>query len=383
MDRLKKLLEQKNELLDKIRILKEQAKVREITKEEDEDIDRLMEEVRGIERTIKHLDNEEKREVKTEIDKFDISDELRRFLLNPTLELSRRAYGSGAGNKFALADAGQGQVIMPKTMSDKIIEKVMAESDILPLVTKYYLTGTLTFPKFDNSSLAVAFYDEGAETVESNGKFSSITLTTHRVSGLIRITRQLINNVNFDIESFLIAQIVKIFKEFLEKIVCQGANNKVDSIFNATDDKTIELAKKDAWDIDALIDVKIKLHSNYSRNAVFLMHPEVLQAIRKLKDNNGRYYVLDDVIKGYGFTVLRTAIKVSDFAPKDKILYGDLSCYALSCSSKMKIQPLYEKYATTDEVGVYIRGEYGGRILDDQGLAIIKNKDAAVSTKVD
>lgn len=370
----KELLETRNDKIEKINELKSIAETRAITADEESELDVLLKEIKEIDTRMKVLDIESEKVTKEIVEDLPVSEELRSFLLDPTFKVSTRDYGKGAGKNFKLSDDGQGKVLMPKTLSNKIIEQAVAISDILPKVTKYSITGELIIPKFDRRTISVDFYDEFTETVESNAKFTSIKLNTHRVSGLVILSQQLISNVNMDIESFIIKQLAEVFKESLEKWVCQGATDKFDSIFTASADKTITLAKKDGWDIDTLIDIRTKLHRNYQRKAVYLMHPDLLTTLRKLKDTQGHYYVLADVTKDFGFTILGTQILISDFAPVDKILYGDLSCYAVSSSQGMSMQVLREKYATQHAVGTVTHGQFGGKVIDEQGLAIIKNK---------
>lgn len=373
MDTLKELIEKRNMLLDELDKIKVDAETRAITEDEDKKVDEMLEEIRSLDSRIKVLSvDAEKTTVEKMVDELPVSEELRSILLNPTFEV--RAYGQGAGNNFKLSDSGQGGVIMPKTLSNKIIEKAVAISDLLPKVTRYSLTGELIIPKFDRSTISVAFYDEFAETVESNAGFTSIKLNTHRISGLVVLSRVLINNVDMDIEGFIVSKLAETFKEFLEKCLCQGVTGKFDSLFTATDDRVITLPKKDAWDIDTLIDIRIKLHNDYQKRAVYVMNPKLLTTLRKLKDAQGHYYVLPDVTKDFGFTILGTNILVSDFAPEDKILYGDLSCYTVSSSQEMEMTVLREKYATQYAVGTVVHGEFGGKIVDEQGFAIIKNK---------
>ena len=237
------------------------------------------------------------------------------------------------------------------------------------------MTGELLIPKFDASTLSVAFYEEFAETVESNAKFDSIKLTTFRISGLLKISKELIHNVKFDIESFLISKIAESFRLFLEQSVVQGAVGKFDSLFTATTENTLTLAKKDTYSINDLIDLQAKLKSAFQSKAVFVMHKDTLTILRKLQDNNGQYYVLPDVTRGFGLQVLNTSISTTDYAPAGQILYADLSAYGLSASEEMNIQVLNEKFATQHAVGVSIHGQFGGKITDDQAFALLKNKE--------
>lgn len=367
---LKELIELRNEKIERVKEFKKIAETRAISEDETKEYEEVTREIASLDTRIEILETKEREFVEIEADKLDVSQELREFLKNPSISL--RAYGTGAGNVFKASDAG---AIIPKTLSDKIIEKILAESDVLPKLTRYTLTGELLIPKFDASTLSVAFYEEFAETVESNAQFTSIKLTTFRISGLLKIAQELIHNVKFDIESFLTSKIAESFRLFLEKSVVQGASGKFDSLFTASTENTLTLAKKDTYSINDLINLQAKLKSAFQSKAVFVMHKDTLTILRKLQDNNGQYYVLPDVTRGFGLQVLNTSILTTDYAPAGQVLYADLSTYGLCVSEEMNIQVLNEKFATQHAVGVSIHGQFGGKIVDDQAFALLKNKE--------
>ena len=366
---LKELIELRNEKIERVKEFKKIAETRAISEDETKEYEEVTREIASLDQRIEILEVKEREFVNTEVDKLDVSQELREFLKNPTLDI--RAFGAGAGNNFKAAEAG---AIIPQTLSDRIIEKILKESNILPLLTRYDITGELLIPKFDASTLTIAFYDEFADTVESNAKFTSIKLTTFRISGLLRISRKLINNVKFDIEGFLINKIAEQFRLFLEKSVVEGAAGKFDALFTAEADNTLTLAKKDEYSINDLIDLQAKLPTVHQSTAVFVMNKDMLTILRKLQDKEGRYYVLPDVTRGFGFSILDTSIQVTDFAPVGQVLYANLKEYGLSVSEEMNIQVLNELYATQHAVGVNIHGQFGGKITDEQAFALLKNK---------
>lgn len=369
MNVIKELFEQRNIKIERIKELKEVAKTRAISDDENSEFETLKEEISKLDGRIKVLEQEERELVNIEVEKLEVNDELRRFLQNPSLSL--RNFGTGAGKVFKASENG---AIIPKTLSDKIVEKILEESDILPKITRYSITGELLIPKFDASTISVAFYDEFAETVESNAGFTNIKLNTHRISGLIKISKTLIHNVNFDIESFLIQKLSEQFRLFLEKSVIQGSTDKFDSLFTAKTENTVTLAKKDEWTIDSLIDLQAKLPTAYQSKAVFVMNKDTLTALRKLKDTTGQYYVLPDVTRGFGFQVLGTSITTTDFAPVGKVLYADLKAYGLGVSEEFNLQVLNEKFATQHAIGVVCHGQFGGKVIDDQAFALLNNK---------
>ena len=111
---LKQLIELRNEKITDLQALKEIAKTRAITDEENTKFEELTKEIRSLDTRINILETEERELVDTEVDKLNVSQELREFLKNPSISL--RAYGTGAGNVFKASDAG---AIIPQTYFTK------------------------------------------------------------------------------------------------------------------------------------------------------------------------------------------------------------------------------------------------------------------------
>ena len=99
-----------------------------------------------------------------------------------------------------------GQVTIPTSIAQKIIDKVVEISPIYQLAERYNVKGKLVLPKYDatNSSIAMTYATEGTDVESGKVKFASIELNGFLASCLAKISNSLINNSQFDIVEFVI-----------------------------------------------------------------------------------------------------------------------------------------------------------------------------------
>ena len=112
----------------------------------------------------------------------------------------------------------------------------------------------------------------------------------------------------------------------------------------------------------------------YQQNAIWIMAKKTRAAIRKLKDNEGRYLLNADLNAPWGYSLLGKPVFASDSmdamaAGKDVILYGDMSGLAVKEIESMEIEVLREKFADQHAVGVIGWAELDDKVENAQKLA--------------
>ena len=131
--------------------------------------------------------------------------------------------------------------------------------------------------------------------------------------------------------------------------------------------------------MDDIITLKDSLKSAYQKNAFFVMHPNTLDAIRHLKDQEHRYYVLDDVTDDFGARLLGKPVYTSDQCEeiagnKNVIYYGDFGQALAAKIVEDSVQVLTEKYATQHALGIVYWTEIDCKVQNQQAVAALKIK---------
>lgn len=264
--------------------------------------------------------------------------------------------------------------VIPKTIANKIIKKVYDISPILEKTTKYNVKGDLEIPKYpaDSDDITMAYHDEFTELEAKAGKFTTISLKGFLSGVLSLVSNSLINNSQFDIVSFVIDQMAYNVSRFVEKELLIGTDNKIEGLKGVVLTTTAE--KATAIKADELIDLQDSIKDAFQTDAIWIMNSKTRTAIRKLKDQNGRYLLQDDVNAPFGKVLLGKPVYCSDNMPElaasvTAIYYGDMSGLAVKIAEDLEIAVLREKYMTQHATGIVGWMEMDSKVENEQKIA--------------
>ena len=274
-------------------------------------------------------------------------------------------------NNLTLGDNG---AVIPTTIANRIIRKVYDISPILERSTKYNVKGNLDLPYYDVSThtINVAYATEFQDLESSVGEMKSITLTGFLAGALVKVSRSLINNSQFDIVNFVVDEMAYAIHRFIEGELLNGTSQKVEGLSTLTNALTLTSAS--AITSDDVVKLQGKVKDEFQENAIWIMNPATRDALRLLKDEMGRYLLQDDITAPFGKVLLGKPVYVSDNmdeigSGKTVIYYGDMKGLATKFSEDMNIQVLREKFATQHAVGVVGWLEFDAKVEDAQKIA--------------
>lgn len=263
---------------------------------------------------------------------------------------------------------------IPTTIANKIIKKVYDICPILERSSKYNVKGHLDIPYYDDvtSTITVAYADEFAALSSNVGSFKKISLNGFLAGALVKISRSLINNSQFDIVNFVIDEMAASIARFIEKELLVGTPDKVEGLSTLTNSLTT--AAVDEITADEVIKLQGKVKDVYQENAIWIMSSNTREAIRLLKDGVGRYLLQDDINAPFGKVLLGKPVYVSDNMPNigpnnTVIYYGDMKGLATKFSEEVNIQVLRERYADEHADGVIGWLEFDSKVENAQMIA--------------
>ena len=373
-DELKTFAEQRAEAVEEMKAMTKEAeeKQRAFTPEEDVKFEELEKRVQDIDAAVEKIERAKKLELTERGTGGNAAeDELK--------ERAFEAYIRGTLNERADNNLtfGENGAVIPQTIAQKIIKKVCDICPVYEKATKYNVRGTLTIPYYDEttSSITMAFADEFKGLESTNGKYLNITLNGFLAGALSKISKSLINNSQFDILSEVVNNMAFSIARFIENVLINGADGKVEGLSKIKQVKTA--VSSTAVTMDELIELKDMVKDAFQNGCVWLMNSATRTAIRKLKDDTGRYLMQDDVTSPFGTTLLGKPVYVSDNMPgmetgKKAIIYGDLSGLAVKLTENANVQVLREKYADEHAAGVIAWMEFDAKIENEQKLAALQ-----------
>lgn len=379
---MKELIEKKFEKIDQAQEIVNKAKLekRALTPEELEEFNKLKEEVEMIKKTIgaeEEMDNMDEKEVVKET-KEEISEEERDikafagYIRSQVTGMETRATTN--------LTKGDNGAVIPKTIINKIIEKVEEISPVYQLATKYNIAGTVNIPKEDESSdkITVAYATEFTDLTSHSNKFSTIELTGYLYGALTKISKSLLKNSDFNLTNWVVDKMAKKIAQFIENELLNGTTSKVQGVSNSYDSTNMKvtLASKSSITGDELIDLQEKIPDVYQGKAIWIMNKATRTAIRKLKDQEGDYLLNRDLSAKWGYTLLGKDVYCSDNVTalgdisKNVVYYGDFSGLAVKESEHQEIQILNELFAAQHAIGVVAWGEIDAKVEDTQKIAV-------------
>ena len=388
----KELMERRNDLQSKMEEILNKAKVenRAMNDEEIKSFDDVEKEIKNIDATLERCDKINKMECTQVEGEGKLSQEEKDIKAFATFI---RNYVNGvpqnAETKLTKGDNGS---IIPKTIAQKVIDKVAEISPLYASATRYNTKGTLAVPKYNDATddVTVAYATEFDDMVSHSGKFDTVELTGFLIGALTKISRSMINNTDINLTDYVVNKMAEKFKLFYEGEMLNGTTSKISGIVGSYDSTNMKvtLGAKSSLTADELIDVQETIPDVYQTNAYWIMNRDTRKKIRKLKDSDGNYILNRAFNEKWDYELLGKPVYCSEkaeklgTASKAVIFYGDFSGLAIKETEAMEIQILLEKFATQHAIGICGYSELDAKVENTQKIAVAVSGTAdATSTQ--
>lgn len=393
-------MEQKrDELAHKARGIMDAAQERgeDMTSEEEQEFDRLMDEADKLEKDIerqKRLRQHERED--GEPDKRDPEDPADPDEGEMTPERAFNNYlrgGLGALGEAEVRalqmgnDPEGGFLVAPEQFVEQLIQAVDDMVDLRRLATVNTLTEaeSLGVPTLDTDVSDADWTSEiGTGTEDSDLAFGKRSLNPHPLAKRIKVSRTLLRRGTLDPEEIVRQRLAFKFGVTEEKGFMTGdGNQKPLGVFVASSDgistgRDVNTGAANAFSADGLIDAKYTLKPQYWRRARWLFHRDSIKAIRKLKDANDQYLWLPGIAGDRPDTILDVPYLVNEFVPNTITdgnyvgMIADFSFYWIVDALNFEIQRLVELYAETNQVGFIGRAEVDGMPVLEEAFVRLK-----------
>ena len=229
---------------------------------------------------------------------------------------------------------------------------------------------------------SASWTDEGASIPETTQKFSEKSIGAHKLTALIKVSEELLNDSAFDLESYFRQEFNRQISNAEEDAFVSGTGT--DRPFGLFDDKGggevgVTTAAANAITADELIDLYHSLRAPYRKKAVWLLNDSTIQAIRKLKDENKQYLWQPSLQVGLPDTLLGRPVYSSNSIPgiaagKKVIAFGDLSYYWIGDREGITFKRLNELYADKGQIGFLATKRLDARLVLPEAVKILKIK---------
>ena len=224
---------------------------------------------------------------------------------------------------------------------------------------------------------------ENAAFTESNPTFGQKQIDAFKLTDLIRVSVELLQDAAFPLEQYIANEFARAFGIAEEQAFCVGTGvNQPTGIFTASGGAVgVTSASATAITVDEIISLVYALKSPYRRNAKFLMNDATVSLLRKLKDNNGAYLWQPSVQAGQPDKLLGYDLYTSPYVPTVEagafaIAFGDFQNYWIGDRAGRTVQRLNELYATNGQVGYVATERVDGKVILAEGIQLLQMKAA-------
>ena len=283
-------------------------------------------------------------------------------------------------NVLSESTDADGGYLVPEEFEHDIITG-LDEANVIRSLAKVITTrNDRKIPVSVGHSVAAWTAENDAYT-ESNPTFGQKEIDAHKLTDLIRISVELLQDAAFPLEHYIANEFARAFGIAEEQAFCVGTGSgQPTGIFTANGGTVgVTAAANNAVTADEIINLVYALKAPYRRNAKFLMNDATISQIRKLKDGNGVYLWQPSLQAGEPDRLLGYELYTSPYVPvmaagAYTIAFGDFKNYWIGDRSGRTVQRLNELYATNGQIGYVATERVDGKVILPEGIQLLKMK---------
>ena len=282
-------------------------------------------------------------------------------------------------NALQIGTDSEGGYLVPDEFEMTLIAALDDENIIRQLATVISTSnGDRKIPVVASHGSA-SWVDEEGAAVESDEAFGVVNLGAHKLSTMIKVSEELLNDNVFNLERYIAKEFARRIGRSEEDAFVKGnGTGKPTGIF-VSGEVGVTTASATAITIDEIIDLYHSLREPYRKNATFITNDATIKAIRKLKDGSGQYLWQPSITAGQPDTLLNRPVKTSSFvasiaASAKTVAFGDFSYYWIADRLGRTFQRLNELYAVNGQIGFKATQRVDGKLTLPEAVKILQMK---------
>jgi HK97 family phage major capsid protein len=271
-----------------------------------------------------------------------------------------------------------GGYLVPTEFEKQIVDGLQ-EANVIRSLAKVITTSAERKIPVTATHSTAQWTAENAAYVESDSTFAQKSIDAFKLTDLVKVSVELLQDSMFDLESYIAGEFARAFGIAEEEAFCiGGGTDRPAGIFTASGGEVgVTAGSATAIAVDNLIDLIYSLKSPYRRNAVFLMRDVTVSALRKLKDGNGAYLWQPSAQAGQPDRLLGYPLHTSPYAPVAEaaalpVAFGDFKNYWIADRMGRTVQRLNELYAGNGQVGFIATERVDGKVILSEGIKLLK-----------
>ena len=277
-----------------------------------------------------------------------------------------------------------GGYVIPYQFSYEL-EKTMAYYGPMLQVSRIITTpqaGTLYWPKVNDTGTSGNWHTEGGSVTVQDMTFTRETFAAHVINTMVRVSVEWANDEFGLLNTELPIMLGERLGRGLNTAFTTGDGSGKPTGFRDVAPSGVESASTGAFTASDLINLVHSVDIAYrnSPSAAFMMHDQILSAVRKLNvdnDYNGLFQPslregTPDRLLGYNFFV-NNDLPSAQAADAKIIYFGDWSKYIIRQVANNVLVPLRERFMDEMELGFLMYARFDGKLLNTAAIKHLKN----------
>jgi len=241
----------------------------------------------------------------------------------------------------------------------------------------------------DRGDLQTGWASEAGPQAETDTPtIERISIPLHELSAMPKASQRLLDDSAFDIDAWLASRIAEKFARAEAAAFVIGSGTGQPKGF-----LTQTIVANDVWSwgeigyvpsgapgdfltADPLIDLVYALGAQYRANATFVMNSKTAGAVRRLKDNDGRFLWADGLAAGEPARLLGYPVLIAEDMPEiapnaPAIAFGDFGA-GYTVAERPDIRLLRDPYSAKPHVLFYATKRVGGDVTDFAAIKVLR-----------
>lgn len=294
------------------------------------------------------------------------------------------------GKAMSSAVAADGGYLVNPEVSDTIRARLVGAASLRQIASVVAVEASSFDVLVDRAEADAGWADEATATTETGSpQIDRISIPLHELSALPKASQRLLDDAAFDIETWLAGRIADKFarteatafvagdgiakpRGFLTHPTVDNASwswGQIGTVKTGTDGDFGPLGP------DALIDLVYALDAGYRTGASFVMNSKTAGAVRKLKDNDGRFLWSDSLASGEPARLLGYPVLIAEDMPDiatgaNAIAFGDFS-KGYTIAERPDLRVLRDPFSAKPHVLFYATKRVGGDVTDFAAIKLL------------
>ena len=280
--------------------------------------------------------------------------------------VGKAALDGGYLNALQVGTDSEGGYIVPEEFETQLVEALQDINEVRVWANVISTAGDRNIP-VESTLGTAAWTAEEAAYSESDAAFGQVVLNAYKLTTIIKVSEELLQDAFFDLQGYLARNFGKRFGLAEETAFVNGSGSGQPTGMIDGSQAGVTAAGAAAITADELIELYHSLKRPYRKNAVFIMKDSTVELIRKLKDGDSQYLWQPGLQAGQPDRLLGRPLISSDGMEAattglKSVLFCDPSYYTIADRSNMVLQRLNELYAANGQVGFRMFKRTDGKV---------------------